>query len=92
MSDVLHVIIDQAGIAPDHPAVKDLEAELSYSELIDEVARIAAGLRIHGVSEGDRAWRCCFPTRSTSWSSPWRACGWVRSLRAVGDERIQTLD
>jgi len=54
VSDVLHVIIDQAEAAPDHPAVKDLNSEYSYSELINEVARTAAGLRVHGVSEGDR--------------------------------------
>ncbi len=54
MSDVLHGIIDQALIGPDVSAVKDQVRELSYAELLDEVARLGTGLAGHGVVEGDR--------------------------------------
>jgi D-alanine--poly(phosphoribitol) ligase subunit 1 len=54
MSDVLHTIIDHAQITPDQSAVKDLQADLTYARLIDEVARLAAGLTAKGVAEGDR--------------------------------------
>lgn len=51
---VLHDIIGQAGVDPHQPAVVDLDRKLSYSELIDEVSRVGAGLRSRGVHEGDR--------------------------------------
>ena len=51
---VLHEILDRALADPSHTAVTDLDRELSYEELIDEVARLATGLLDHGVSEGDR--------------------------------------
>ena len=54
MSDMLHRIIDWANTEPDHLAVKDLDTELSYAELIEAAARLAAGLTAHGVREGDR--------------------------------------
>jgi amino acid adenylation domain-containing protein len=52
--DVLQGIISQGRSGPDFPAVKDLSRELSYAELIDEVARLGTGLADHGVVEGDR--------------------------------------
>jgi D-alanine--poly(phosphoribitol) ligase subunit 1 len=54
MPDVLHEIVEQARTGPDLPAAKDLDRELSYAELIDEVSRLATGLASRGVSEGDR--------------------------------------
>lgn len=51
---VLHEIIDRALADPGHPAATDLDRDLSYAELIDEAARLAAGLSEHGVNEGDR--------------------------------------
>jgi len=51
---VLHDIIDRALADPNHPAAKDLDRQLSYAEMIDEVARLGAGLRSRGVTEGDR--------------------------------------
>jgi D-alanine--poly(phosphoribitol) ligase subunit 1 len=50
----LHDIIDRARSYPDFPAAQDLEREVSYAQLIDEVARLAAGLQTRGVAEGDR--------------------------------------
>ena len=41
--DVLRSIIHQAETGPDHPAVKDLERELSYAQLCEEAARLGAG-------------------------------------------------
>jgi D-alanine--poly(phosphoribitol) ligase subunit 1 len=53
-SGVLHAILAQADRGPDHPAVKDLDRELTYAELRDEVARVGTGLAALGVTEGDR--------------------------------------
>ena len=52
--NVLQAIIDRARLDPHHPAVKDLDRELSYAELIEEAARLGAGLRARGAKEGDR--------------------------------------
>jgi len=52
--DVLHEIIDQSRRNADLPAVKDLDRELSYAELVDEAARLGTVLTGHGVVEGDR--------------------------------------
>jgi D-alanine--poly(phosphoribitol) ligase subunit 1 len=54
MPDVLHQIAEQARIGPDFPAVKDLDRQLSYAELVDEISRVATGLADQGISEGDR--------------------------------------
>jgi amino acid adenylation domain-containing protein len=51
---VLHEIIARAQSHPDHFAVKDLQRELTYAQLIDESARIGSGLTDRGVGEGDR--------------------------------------
>jgi D-alanine--poly(phosphoribitol) ligase subunit 1 len=51
---VLHAIVQQARTGPDLPAVKDLDRELSYAELLDEAARIGTEMAAHGVVEGDR--------------------------------------
>jgi amino acid adenylation domain-containing protein len=53
-STVLDDIIERAHEDPGRPAAKDLDRELSYAQLIDEVARLAAGLSDRGVREGDR--------------------------------------
>jgi non-ribosomal peptide synthetase component F len=52
--DVLAAIVEHARTGPDRAAVKDLDRDLTYGALLDEVARVAAGLRSHGVREGDR--------------------------------------
>jgi acyl-CoA synthetase (AMP-forming)/AMP-acid ligase II len=54
MADILQGIIDQARTGPDLPAVKDSDRALSYAELLDELVRLATGLRDQGVVEGDR--------------------------------------
>jgi len=51
---VLHEIINRAMADPSRPAATDLDRELSYARLIDEVARLGAGLSARGVTEGDR--------------------------------------
>jgi amino acid adenylation domain-containing protein len=51
---VLQAIINRALTDPDHPAASDLERELTYAQLIDEVARVGAGLNERGIAEGDR--------------------------------------
>jgi D-alanine--poly(phosphoribitol) ligase subunit 1 len=53
-SSVLRDIIDRARVQPEHPAVSDLNRDLNYAQLIDEVARVGAGLSERGVLEGDR--------------------------------------
>jgi D-alanine--poly(phosphoribitol) ligase subunit 1 len=52
--DVLAAIVEHTSSGPDRPAVKDLDRDLTYGALLDEVARVAAGLRSNGVREGDR--------------------------------------
>jgi D-alanine--poly(phosphoribitol) ligase subunit 1 len=54
LPDVLYQIIEQARTGPECPAVKDLDRELSYADLLGEVARVGSGLAAHGVVEGDR--------------------------------------
>jgi D-alanine--poly(phosphoribitol) ligase subunit 1 len=54
VSDVLHQIMQQAATGPDLPAVRDLDRQLTYAELRDEVARVATGMAGRGVEEGDR--------------------------------------
>lgn len=51
---VLQRIVNRARIDPNHLAAQDLDRELTYSQLIDEVTRIGSGLRARGVNEGDR--------------------------------------
>jgi amino acid adenylation domain-containing protein len=51
---VLDEIVRRSLADPDHPAASDLDRELSYAQLVDETARIGAGLRARGVVEGDR--------------------------------------
>jgi D-alanine--poly(phosphoribitol) ligase subunit 1 len=52
--DVLTAIVGHTRTGPDRPAVKDLDRDLTYGALHDEVTRVAAGLRSRGVREGDR--------------------------------------
>ena len=52
--DVLRAIVDQARAAPDLLAVRDLGREVTYGQLINEAARLGAGLAALGVVEGDR--------------------------------------
>jgi amino acid adenylation domain-containing protein len=52
--DVLQAIVDRADLDPHHLAAKDLDRELSYAELIEEVTRVGIGMRARGVLEGDR--------------------------------------
>jgi len=52
--DVLREIIGHADSEPGHPAVRDENRELSYAQLIDEVARVGAALARRGVGDGDR--------------------------------------
>jgi D-alanine--poly(phosphoribitol) ligase subunit 1 len=51
---VHHEIIARAHSHPAQLAVKDLHRELTYAQLVDESARIGAGLTARGVVEGDR--------------------------------------
>ncbi|MGC1239561.1 MAG: amino acid adenylation domain-containing protein [Acidimicrobiales bacterium] len=53
-SSVLHDIIERAHADPDQIAAKDLDRELTYGQLMDEVAQLGAGLIARGVTEGDR--------------------------------------
>lgn len=53
-STVLDDIIERVHDDPMKVAAKDLDREVSYAQLIDEVQRIGSGLRDRGVEEGDR--------------------------------------
>jgi D-alanine--poly(phosphoribitol) ligase subunit 1 len=51
---VLQGILAQADRDPEHPAVKDLNRDLSYQDLRQEAESVARGLAGRGVREGDR--------------------------------------
>jgi amino acid adenylation domain-containing protein len=51
---VLDEIIEWSLTTPDHPAARDLDRQLTYAQLVDEVARVGAGLLSRGVSQRDR--------------------------------------
>jgi len=54
MDDVLHLIIENSVNEPRHPAIKDVDSELDYGQLIDRVARTASAMSARGVLAGDR--------------------------------------
>jgi amino acid adenylation domain-containing protein len=54
MTDVLEGIIEQGRARPEHPAVKDLDDDLTYGDLLQRVAGVAAALSARGVAAGDR--------------------------------------
>ena len=91
---VLQSIIDRARLDPSHPAVQDLDRELSFVELVEEVARLGAGLRAHGVSEGDRV--ALLIPNSVDFVTMALACLWVGAIfvpLAVTDplSRLETV-
>jgi amino acid adenylation domain-containing protein len=53
-TDVLAVIAEHSRHGPDRAAVKDLDRDLTYGDLLSEAARVAAGLSGRGVGAGDR--------------------------------------
>jgi amino acid adenylation domain-containing protein len=77
-SRVLHDIIEHSVADPDHRAAVDLERELSYAQLIDEVARLGAGLSSRGVGEGDRVG--LFVPNSVDFIVAALACLWVGAV------------
>jgi fatty-acyl-CoA synthase len=48
------LVFEQAARYDDHPAVIAADGVLSYAELAERAARVAAGLREHGIVRGDR--------------------------------------
>lgn len=52
--DVLGSVLEHACAAPGHPAAKDESRDLTYADLRDATARLAAGLVSRGVLPGDR--------------------------------------
>ena len=73
--DVLWASSTTPRTGPDRPAVKDLDVDLNYGELLADAGRVAAGLRSRGWSRGIGSPSTC-PTRSTSWWPHWPVCGW----------------
>jgi acyl-CoA synthetase (AMP-forming)/AMP-acid ligase II len=85
--DVLAAIVDHTRTGPNRPAVKDLDRDLTYGALFDEMTRVAAGLRSRGVGEGDRV-ALLLPNSvdfvvtalaSSPWPSRTRPLGWASS-------------
>lgn len=91
---MLHDIVERAHSDPQHLAAKDLERELTYAQLIDEVARLGAGLRARGVREGDRV--AVLIPNSVDFVAAALACLWVGAAFvpvAITDpeSRIETI-
>jgi D-alanine--poly(phosphoribitol) ligase subunit 1 len=53
-TDVLVAIAEHARTGPDRPAVKDLQRDLTYGELLSEAALVGSGLSARGVEAEDR--------------------------------------
>lgn len=75
---VLSTILEHAERTPDHPAAKDLETDLNYQQLRDEVVAVAAGLIDRGVGEGDRV--ALFLPNSVDFLVGALACLWTGSI------------
>lgn len=91
---VLQAIINSARLNPRHPAAKDLDRELTYTELIEEVGRLGAGLQARGVNEGDRV--ALLIPNSVDFVAMALACLWVGAVfvpLAVTDplSRLETV-
>lgn len=54
VGDVLHRILENARRDPDHVAIKDTDSELTYVQLTNQTARVAAAMVARGVVSGDR--------------------------------------
>ncbi len=75
---VLATILGHARTGPDRPAVKDLDRNLNYGELREEVARTAAGLVGCGVQPGDRVG--LHLPNSTDFAVAALACLWAGAI------------
>jgi D-alanine--poly(phosphoribitol) ligase subunit 1 len=76
--DVLSAILEHGQRTPDHPAAKDLETELSFQQLSEAAAAVAAGLVARGVGEGDRV--ALFLPNSVEFVVAALACLWTGSI------------
>jgi D-alanine--poly(phosphoribitol) ligase subunit 1 len=76
--DVLHAFIARSYAGADLPAVKDLDRDLSYAELRDEVARLATGMSGRCVVEGDRV--ALLLPNSVDFVVAALACLWVGAI------------
>ncbi len=75
---VLAAVRGHAADRPDHPAAKDLDVELTYAGLVDEVARVAQGLAHRGVAESDRV--CLFLPNSVDFVVASLATLWIGAI------------
>jgi amino acid adenylation domain-containing protein len=76
--DVLDLIAARAEAAPLHPAAKDLERDLSYTELIADIRRIAAGLERLGVKRHARV--ALHLPNSVDFLVAALACNWIGAI------------
>lgn len=77
-NDVLSAIVDQAQARPDQPAVRDLDHDFTYSQLLDEAANVASGLVARGVTEGDRV--ALLVPNSANFVVAALACMWIGAI------------
>jgi D-alanine--poly(phosphoribitol) ligase subunit 1 len=75
---VLGQFLDQARVAPDRPAVKDLSRDLSYGQLRDAAADMATGLVGRGVKPGDRV--ALYVANSVDFVVAALACLWAGAV------------
>jgi D-alanine--poly(phosphoribitol) ligase subunit 1 len=75
MSDVLEEILARSTDRPLERAVRDLDRDLTYHSLVDEISHVAAGLADEGVVEGDRV--ALFLANSVDFVVSALACLWI---------------
>jgi amino acid adenylation domain-containing protein len=76
--DVLDLIVDQAEGAPGRPAAKDATRDLTFSDLLREVHRVAAGLTRSGVERQDRV--ALHLPNSVDFLVAALACNWIGAV------------
>src|SRR5262249_57254488 len=75
-----------ATIAPDVEAVIASDGRMTYGQLRDEVARIAAALVAYGVKRGDHIGLCT--GNSCRWVALFLAIGSLRAMAVPGNKRL----
>lgn len=80
------------GSRPDPSAIAciDRDRPVSFAELADESARVAAALRAHGVGEGDRV--AIWLPNATAWLAAFFACARLGAIAVAVNTRFRSAE